>query len=192
MSLLGLFDCFDKYKSISTERINDFLTRRCIEHQCTELHRIEFRLEDWSWDLCIGDNYFKINLVFPIVRENDTDKLINAQVATDACLEVTKLLKVLKVNYSSHEYIDKENDNKLIKYNILLFSFESFCYNMCDFGKLFYDAISVIISGYHEYHKRYDSIESKLPITPIGFRQFDSDEANEKTQISNKHHVGFV
>lgn len=125
-------DIFDKYRSISIERVNDFLTRKSIEHKCTELRKIEFRLEDWSWDLYIDDNYFKIDLVFPISQGADVDKRINSYVAEKACLEVTKLIKVMKAHYSSHEYVDEDNGNKLVKYNILLFNFESYCYNMYD------------------------------------------------------------
>lgn len=191
--MFNRYNIFDKFRSISVERINDFLNNKCIEHKCTELHRIEFRLEDWSWNLYVDDNYFKVSLVFPITRETDTDKPVNTRVAEKACLEVTNLLKVLKANYSSHEYIDKDNDNKPVRYHILLFSFESFCYNMHDFNKLFYDALNVIISGFKEYHKLYDEIESKLPGAPIGFRQLDSEEETiEKTQTTNKHHIGFV
>ena len=50
---------FDRYKSISIEKVNGFLTRKCIEHQCTELRKIEFKLDGLSWDLYIDDDYFK-------------------------------------------------------------------------------------------------------------------------------------
>ena len=185
-------DIFDKYRSISIERVNDFLTRKSIEHKCTELRKIEFRLEDWSWDLYIDDNYFKIDLVFPISQGADTDKRINSHVAEKACLEVTKLIKVLKAYYSSHEYVDEDNENKLVKYNILILNFESYCYNMYDFSRLFYDGLNVILGGYNEYHKLYDEIESKLPGTPIGFRNFDNDEARQESQPTNRHRIGFV
>ena len=60
-------DIFDKYRSISIERVNDFLTRKSIEHKCTELRKIEFRLEDWSWDfatICmISVDYFMMDLM---------------------------------------------------------------------------------------------------------------------------------
>lgn len=185
-------DIFDKYRSISIERVNDFLTRKSIEHKYTELRKIEFRLEDWSWDLYIDDNYFKIDLVFPISQGADTDKRINSYVAEKACLEVTKLIKVMKAHYSSHEYVDEDNGNKLVKYNILLFNFESYCYNMYDFSRLFYDALNVILGGYNEYHKLYDEIESKLPGAPIGFRSFDNDEVKQETKPTNRHRIGFV
>jgi len=190
--MLTLFNIFDRCKSISIERVNDFLTRKCIEHQCTELHKIEFKLEDWSWDLYIDENYFKMDLVFPITEKNCSNKHINRHVAEEACLEVTKLIKVLKAHYTSHEYVDKDNGNQLVKYYILLFSFESYCYNMYDFNKLFYDGLNVILGGYKEYLKLYDDIESKLPSTPIGFRTFDSNATNDKSRTINNHRIGFV
>ena len=57
MALFGLFnskkDCgiVDKYKSISIERVYNILDRNCIENEWTELRKIVFELEDWSWDL---------------------------------------------------------------------------------------------------------------------------------------------
>ena len=130
-------DIFDKYRSISIERVNDFLTRKSIEHKCTELRKIEFRLEDWSWDLYIDDNYFKIDLVFPISQGADTDKRINSHVAEKACLEVTKLIKVLKAHYSSHEYVDEDNENKLVKYNILILIADALLSGSFVFQKLY-------------------------------------------------------
>lgn len=189
--MIPFCNIFDRYKSISIERVHDFLNRKCIEHQCTELHKIEFKLEDWTWDLYIDENYFTINLVFPITEENGSDKHICRHVAEEACLEATKLIKVLKACYSSHNYIDEENDNKQIKYNFLLFNFESFCYNMYDFCKLFYDGLNVILGGYKEYHSIYDEIESKLG-TPIGFGNFDDKGTKEDSQTTNRHRIGFV
>lgn len=183
---------FDRFRSISVERINEFLTRKCIEHKYTELHRIEFKLEGWLWDLYVDDNYFNVNLAFPIATESDTDKHVNTRIAQEASAEVTKLLKVLKVNYFLHEYADKDNDNKIFKSNILQFSFESFCYNMYDFGKMFYDALNVIIGGYKEYHKFYDDFEAKLPGSTIGFRQYNSEDKNGISQITDRNHVGFI
>lgn len=69
---------------------------------------------------------------------------------------------------------------------------ESYCYNMYDFSRLFYDGLNVILGGYNEYHKLYDEIESKLPGTPIGFRNFDNDEARQESQPTNRHRIGFV
>lgn len=52
MALFGLFNSqkdfgiVGKYKSISIERVNNFFDRNCIEHQCTELLKIVFKLED--------------------------------------------------------------------------------------------------------------------------------------------------
>ena len=164
MALFGLsnskkdFGIVDKYKSISIERVNNFLDRNCIEHQCTELREIVFKLEDWSWDLYIDNDYFKIELVFPITEDTGKDKHINNHIAEKACLEVTKLIKVLKAHYTSHEYVDEDNEDKLVKYNLLHFNFESYCYNIYDFGKLFYDGLNVILGGYKEYHKLYDEI----------------------------------
>lgn len=91
MALFGIFnkknfDILDRYKSISVGRVNDFLDRNCIEHKCTELRKIEFKLEDWSWDLYIDDNYFKMDLVFPIAEDTGKDKHINNHVAEEACL----------------------------------------------------------------------------------------------------------
>lgn len=198
MALFGLFNSkkdfgiVDKYKSISIERVNNFLDRTCIEHQCTELRKIVFKLEDWSWDLYIDDDYFKMVLVFPITEENAKDKHINNHVAEKACLEVTKLIKVLKAHYTSHEYVDEDNEDKLVKYNILLFNFETYCYNMYDFSKLFYDGINVILGGYQEYHKLYDEIRATLPSAPIGFRAFESNVTNDNSQTINGHRIGFV
>lgn len=185
-------DIFDKYRSISIERVNNFLTKKSIEHKCTELRKIEFKLEDLFWDLYIDDNYFKMELVFPISEGADTGKHINHHVAKKACLDVTKLIKVLKAHFSSHEYVDETNGNKLVKYNILLFNFESYCYNMYDFSRLFYDGLNVILGGYNEYHKLYDKIESKLPGVPIGFRTIDNDGDRQESQPSNRHRIGFV
>ena len=56
--MLGIYNILNRYKSISIERINDFLTRNGIEHQCTEFGKIKFKLEDWKWDLYIENNYF--------------------------------------------------------------------------------------------------------------------------------------
>jgi len=187
-----IYDVVDKYRSISVERVNDFLTRKCIGHQCTELRKIEFKLEDWSWDLYIDDNYFKMELVFPITEDTGSDKPINKRVAEEACIEVTRQVKVLKAYYCSYEYVNKDNENKLVKYNILLFNFGSYCYNMYDFSKLFYDGLNIILWGYKEYHKLYNEIESKLPITSIGYIRSDNDDANEKSRTKNRHHIGFV
>ena len=133
-----------------------------------------------------------MDLVFPITEDNGKDKLINNHVAEKACLEVTKLIKVLKAHYTSHEYVDEDNGNKLVKYNILLFNFESYCYNMYDFSKLFYDGLNVILGGYKEYHKLYDEIRATLPSAPIGFRTFDSNATNDNSQTINGHRIGFV
>ena len=102
---------FDKYKSISIERVNCFFDRNCIEHQCTGVREIEFKLEDWSWDLYIDNDYFKMELVFPITEDTGKDKRINNHIAEKACLEVTKQIKVLKAHYTSHEYVDEDNGN---------------------------------------------------------------------------------
>lgn len=190
--MFNTYNIFDKFRSISVERINDFLNRKCIEHQCTELNRIQFKLENLTWDIFVDGSYFKIELAFPIFNDATLDKRVNTSIAEEACLEVTKLIKVLKAHYTSYEYIDKDNNNELVKYKVLLFDFESFCYNMFDFCRLFYDALNIIICGYKEYYKQYDEIESRLPITPIGFRQFERDETKEKSQTTNRHHVGFV
>ena len=187
--MLTTYNLFDKYRSISIERIINFLTRKCIEHRCAELQKIEFKLEDLSWNLYLDNDYFKMDLVFPITEEENH---INTKVAKEACLEITKLVKVLKAHYTSHDYIDKENGSKVVKYHILLFSFETFCYNMYDFGKLFYDSLNVILCGYNEYHKLYNEIVSKLPNAPIGFRNFESNNANEESHPTNRHRIGFI
>lgn len=186
------YNLINKYRSISIERVSDFLTRKCIEHQCTELQKITFKLEGWSWNLYIDKDYFKIELAFPIIEENETSKRTNKRVAEDACLEVTKLIKILKAHYNSHEYVDEGNDNKLIKYHVLVFSFESYCYNMYDFNRLFNDGLRVILCGYNEYHKLYDVIESKSPGNPIGFRNVDSDGSSESSQAMSRNRIGFV
>lgn len=188
----SIYNIFDKFKSISNERVNDFLRRNGIEHQCTELNKIEFRLEDWNWELYIDGNYFKMDLIFPITEEMNAEKPMNKSVAEEACLEVTKQIKVLKAFYTSHSYVDKGKDNRVVSYNILGFTFESFCYNMCDFRLLFNNAINVIVAGYREFPKFYDEIESKLPGTPIGFRLSDSNDTKEKSLTTNKHRIGFV
>ena len=140
----------------------------------------------------IDDDYFKMVLVFPITEENAKDKHINNHIAEKACLEVTKLIKVLKAHYTSHEYVDEDKEDKLVKYNILLFNFETYCYNMYDFSKLFYDGINVILGGYKEYHKLYDEIRATLPSAPIGFRTFDSNATSDNSQTINGHRIGFV
>lgn len=179
-------DIFDRNRSISIERVNEFLTRKSIEHKCTELRKIEFKLEDWSWDLYIDDNYFKMVLV------TSTDKHINRHVAEKACLEVTNLIKVLKAHYTSYEYVEEDDGNKLVKYNILIFKFESYCYNMYDFSRLFYDGLNIILCGYNEYYMHYNQIESELPGAPIGFRNFDNDEVRQESQSTNRYRIGFV
>lgn len=133
-----------------------------------------------------------INRVKTKYLENAKDKHINNHVAEKACLEVTKLIKVLKAHYTSHEYVDEDNEDKLVKYNILLFNFETYCYNMYDFSKLFYDGINVILGGYQEYHKLYDEIWATLPSAPIGFRAFESNVTNDNSQTINGHRIGFV
>lgn len=60
-------------KSISVGRANDFLDRNCIEHQCIEVLKIEFILENWYCDLYIDDNYFKMNLGFPLADGTGRD-----------------------------------------------------------------------------------------------------------------------
>ena len=133
-----------------------------------------------------------MELVFPMLEDSGTGKQINRQIAEEACLEVTELIKVLKTHYASYEYVDEHNGNKLVKYNILLFNFESYCFSMYDFCKLFYVGLEIIIGGYKEYHKLYDEIKSTLSETPIGFRNLDSDNTNEKSQPIDKHGIGFV
>lgn len=81
-------------------------------------------------------------------------------IAENACLEVTKRIKVIKVHYSSHEFHDEDNGNKLVKFNVLHFCFESYCYNMYDFGKLFFTGLNVILGGYSEYETLYAEIQS--------------------------------
>lgn len=186
-----IYNLFDKYRLISLERINDFLTKKSIEHQCTELRKIEFKLEGFTWNLYIDDDYIKIQLGFPILEENAAVKHIIGQVAENACLEVTKRIKVIKAHYSSHEFHDEDNDNKLVKYKVLLFSFESYCFNMYDFGKLFFKGLDIILGGFSEYHTLYSEIESKLPSSPIGFRNTGSNDSNEKSQPTNNHRIGF-
>lgn len=190
--MLTLYNLLDMFRSISIERVNTFLTRNSINYQRAELQKIEFKLEDLTWELYIDGDYFKMVLVFPITEENAKDKHINNHVAEKACLEVTKLIKVLKAHYTSHEYVDEDNEDKLVKYNILLFNFETYCYNMYDFSKLFYDGIKVILGGYQEYHKLYDEIRATLPSAPIGFRAFESSVTNDNSQAMNGHRIGFV
>lgn len=190
--MLTIQNLFDKYRPMSIDRVNDFLTRKSIEHKCTKLKEIEFKFEDCSWDLYIDDDYFVMCLVFTTIDENSTDKHVNRQIAEQASREATKKLKVLKVHYSSHEYVDEDNGRKLVKYNILQFYFESYCYNMCDFSKLFYDGLNIILAGYNEYHKQYEEIESKLSGSPIGYRNFDSEDTNKESQPTNRRCNGFV
>lgn len=182
----------DKFRQISVERVSDFLTRNSIEHKRAELDTIEFNLKNWRWYLFINQNYIKIDLVFPITEQTNSNKHIDKGIAREACLEVTKQLKVLKVFYTSHKYVDKDKDNEIVKYDILLFSFESFCYNMFEFSRLFYDGINVIIGGYNEYHKRYKEIDSKLPKAPIGFTNFNRDSSVENSQTTNRRRIGYV
>lgn len=187
-----MYNLFDKYRSISIERVNGFLSKKSIEHKYTDFRKIEFKFENWSWDLYIDDDYFKMNLVFTINEETAIGKRMNKLVAEEVCLELTKMIKVLKVHYTSHEYVNEEEGNKLVKYNVLLFSFESFCYNMYDFHKLFYDGLNVILTGFKEYHKLYDKIEPKLQRSPIGFVSFESGDTTEKSQHTNRNRMGFV
>lgn len=182
---------FDKYRSISFERVNDFLTKRSIEHQCTELRKIEFKFEGFTWFLSIEDDFFNIHLGFNISEEIRINNNVIENVAENACLEVTKRMKVIKAHYSSHEFYDEDNGNKIVKCNVLHFCFESYCYNMNDFGKLFFTGLDVILGGYSEYHKLYAEIKSKLPSAPIGFRSMDSNDSHEKSQPTNNHRIGF-
>lgn len=188
--MLGIYNILNRYKSISIERINDFLTRNGIEHQCTEFGKIEFKLEDWKWDLYIENNYFRMVLVFSITEDTIKDRYIDCNGAEEACLEITKQIKFLKAHYSSHKY--KDNDNRLKNYNILIFNFESYCYNMYDFSKIFYDGLNIILVGYKEYQKIYDEIESKLTAIPIGFRNSDGNNKSEKSKKTNRHRIGYV
>lgn len=190
--MLKTYNIFDKYKSVSIERAHDFLTRKAIEHQCTELRRIEFKLEDFSWNLYIVDNYIKIELNFLINKETSTDKRTNRKIADGVCVEVTKRIKVIKAFYTSHCDNDEDNGNRLTRYDIFHFSFESFCFNMYEFNELFYNGLRLILGGYSEYRELYDEFESKVPVTPIGFIQSDCDNAKEKLQPTDKHHIGFV
>lgn len=185
--MLAIQNLLDKYRSITIERVNEFLTKNSIEHKCTELRKIEFKFEDWSWDLYIDNNYFKIHLAFTTTEEN-----INILAAEKACIELAKRVKVLKAYYISHEFVDEDKGNELVKSNLLLFEFESFCYNMYDFSKLFYDALNVILVGNHEYNKLYEEIVSTLPTAPVGFRNVESVSANEQSQPTDRHHIGFV
>lgn len=179
----------DKFRPVSVERINDFLTRKCIEHTCTKLDEISFKIEDLNWHLYIDENYFKIELAFTIDEESDNK--INKLIAEKACLEVTKQIKVLKAHYISHEYTDEDQNNKLIKFHILIFAFESYCFNMYDFSYFFFTGLNIIIGGKNEYHKIYDELESKLPGTSIGFSHLDSENTYEKSQPTNRHRIGF-
>lgn len=187
MNMLNYF--LDKFKPVSVERVNDFLSRKCIEHKCTKLYEISFKIEDLNWNLYIDGDYIKIELAFPI--DEEAEKNINKLVAEKACLEVTKLIRVLKAYYLSHEFIDEDNDNKLKKLHILLFSFESYCFNMYDFSNIFYTGLSTILLGKNEYHKIYDELESKLSSASIGFSHYDSEDTYENSQPTNRHRIGF-
>lgn len=189
--MITIHNIFDKYRSVTIERVHNFLSRKGIEHQCSELKKIDFKLEGWSWDLYIEDNYVNICLDF-IKKETDADKKTNRKVAKESCLEVTKRIKVIKAFYTSHSHNDEANGNRLTRYDIFHFSFESFCYNMYEFNELFYNGLRLILGGYSEYRELYDELESKSPVTPVGFIQSDCDNAKEKLQPTDKHHIGFA
>lgn len=186
--MLTIKDILDKFRSISVDSINDFLTRNDIEHKRTDLNVLEFKLENWRWDLYIYQDYIKVELVLFVPEEMSVDK----EIAREACLEVTKRLKVLKLYYTSRKYRDKYKDNEVVECDIFLFSFESFCFSMFEFGNLFYNGIYAIIGGQKEYNKLYDEMESKKPKPPVGFTNFISDSSSEKPQTTNRRRVGYV
>ena len=189
--MITIHNIFDKYRSVTIERVHNFLSRKGIEHQCSELKKIDFKLEGWSWDLYIEDNYVNICLDF-IKKETDADKKTNRKVAKEACLGVTKRIKVIKAFYTSHSHNDEDNGNRLTRYDIFHFSFESFCFNMHEFNVLFYNGLRLILGAYSEYRELYDEMESRLPETIVGFRNDDSNETNERSQTTNRHRIGFV
>lgn len=187
-----IFNFLDKYRSISINRISDFFDRKCIRHHCIPEHnKIDFMLDDFQFGIWIDKKYFLIELLCPIASEDKKEKPVDRRGAEEACLGITKQIKVLKAYYTIVDYIDEDNANKLAKCNTIRFSFDSFCYNMYDFSILFHDALNVIHFGFNEYHKLYDEIISKTHSAPVGFRTFDSEVSVEQSPITN-HHIGFV
>lgn len=63
---------------------------------------------------------------------------------------------------------------------------------MYEFNELFYNGLRLILGGYSEYRELYDELESKSPVTPVGFIQSDCDNAKEKLQPTDRHRIGFV
>lgn len=190
--MLTINNILDKFRAISVERISDFLNRNGIEHKRTELNAIEFMLKGWHWDLWIDRDYIKMDLVFPVTEETNGERNIEMGVSREACLEVTKQIRVMKAFYTSHQYVDKDKDNEIVKYDLLHFSFESFCYSMFEFSRLFYDGVNVIIGGYNEYHKHYKEIEAKLPKAPVGFTNYNIESSDVRQQITNRRRIGYV
>lgn len=190
--MLTIKNILDKFRSISVDSINDFLTRNGIKHKCVELNIIEFELKGWNWDLYIGDDYVKLDLVFSMSEVKGEDGYCDRNSVEEANLDVTKRVKVLKAFCTSHKCVDKDNGDRVVNRNNIHFSFESFIYNMYDFRELFYRGVGVILGGCNEHKKVYSEFEAKRPQTPIGFCNYDEDSTNEKLQTTNRRRVGYV